>query len=193
MPDESTTVSVVYVGDKHKLTVEFYFEDGPQALEPIEQETQTGSVYTVECPPIEGYTPDPTVVTGTMPAQDTVIRVTYRPAQFTGSADGSGGTVGPETGAQQPQQGAQAPAGSGRQQTVRLNFFFWLLVVLILLGLAVLVVLLSMLLHPGGRIARWANSLLYPQPEPLTRAQRAYAEKAARLLKKRKNGEDKPE
>ena len=163
MSAEDTVISVTYVGEKHKLTIEYYYEDGVRALDPYEQDTDTGSKYSIDSPAIEGYKPDQATVTGTMPAEDTVIRVVYKPAIFTGNDDTDTDS---SLSGDEPQAPAADTDGSQPEKTdsgVRLNFFFWFLIAMILIGLILLVLLLCMLFNENGRVSRWVNSLLYPE------------------------------
>ena len=165
MSSEDTVVTVLYVGETYLLTIEYCFEDGTQAHSPVEQETATGSKYSVPSPAIEGYVPNPETVEGTMPAEDTTVTVVYKPAMFTGdNADGTD-VSNPEDETPSPDDGVDSSTEEDSDRGVQLNFFFWFLIVMIVIGLIVLVLLLCMLFNEDGHVARWINGLLYPESD----------------------------
>lgn len=79
MPAWNVTYTAQYerTAKPYTLTVLYRFADGTTAHSPYTQPVNTGSSYNVESPSIEGYTPNQSVVSGTMPAKDTEILVTY--------------------------------------------------------------------------------------------------------------------
>ena len=83
MPEEDLTVTVTYTADPppepqtYTLTVNYRYENGSQAAQPVTRSLTTGSSYEITSPAIEGYTADKPVVSGTMPAEDLIVTVTY--------------------------------------------------------------------------------------------------------------------
>ncbi|MDO4838072.1 MAG: InlB B-repeat-containing protein, partial [Clostridia bacterium] len=76
--DQSKNViNVYYKKNIFTLTVKYIYEDGSEAA-PDHTETVTyGAAYSVTSPAIDGYVPSTAVVTGTMPAEDKTVTVTY--------------------------------------------------------------------------------------------------------------------
>ncbi|MBO4847756.1 MAG: InlB B-repeat-containing protein, partial [Clostridia bacterium] len=72
----------VTVPQEYTLTINYQYADGTEANEPYTATLEAGSEYSVESPAIEGYTPDPAVVSGTLNENTTVI-VTYNPNNYT--------------------------------------------------------------------------------------------------------------
>ena len=83
MPEEDLTVTVTYTADPppepqaYTLTVNYRYENGSQAAQPVTRSLTAGSSYEITSPAIEGYTADKPVVSGTMPAEDLTVTVTY--------------------------------------------------------------------------------------------------------------------
>lgn len=75
MPAEDLTVEVSYSVQTYKLTVRYTGTPSPVA-DHVE-DVAFGSRYSVPSPSVSGYSPDRRVVSGTMPAEDTVITVAY--------------------------------------------------------------------------------------------------------------------
>ncbi|WNX83352.1 InlB B-repeat-containing protein [Agathobaculum sp. NTUH-O15-33] len=75
--DVAYTAQYERTAKPYTLTVLYRFADGTTAHEPHTEQVSTGGSYNVESPSIEGYAPNQSVVTGTMPAKDTEILVTY--------------------------------------------------------------------------------------------------------------------
>ena len=66
-----------YKKNTAKLTINYVYKDGSKAAESHEAELPYQSDYSVESPVIEGYTANNLVVSGTMPANDVEVTVTY--------------------------------------------------------------------------------------------------------------------
>ena len=64
---------------KHTLTIQFQYEDGSQAAEPVVKTYEAGAAYQVVSPVIGGFYTDQAIVSGTMPDKDLTITVTYLP------------------------------------------------------------------------------------------------------------------
>ena len=94
MPANNVNVIVVYNANSYTLTIYYEFADGTQAAATYTASVAFGASYSVTSPTIEGYTPDPAVVTGVMGASNAVYTVTYTanstPGNLPGDADCSG-------------------------------------------------------------------------------------------------------
>ena len=64
---------------KHTLTIQYQYEDGSQAAEPVVKTYEAGAAYQVVSPVIGGFYTDQAIVSGTMPDKDLTITVTYLP------------------------------------------------------------------------------------------------------------------
>ena len=64
---------------KHTLTIQYQYEDGSQAAEPVVKTYEAGAAYQVVSPIIGGFYTDQAIVSGTMPDKDLTITVTYLP------------------------------------------------------------------------------------------------------------------
>ncbi len=70
--------TVTYKPQEYQITINYlYKEDGSPASEPYTGTLAAGSEFSVDSPKIDGYTPDYTKVTGTMPKNDTTYNVYY--------------------------------------------------------------------------------------------------------------------
>jgi LPXTG-motif cell wall-anchored protein len=78
MPAKDVEVIVTYVANDYNLTVNYVYEDGTPAANSHFATLEFGGSYNVPSPAITGYTPDLAVVSGTMPAEEVVVTVTYR-------------------------------------------------------------------------------------------------------------------
>lgn len=65
------------------LTIKYRFEDGTPAAEDAVRELAFGESFSIPSPEIRGYTADRTTVSGTMPANNTVIEVYYTANEYT--------------------------------------------------------------------------------------------------------------
>ena len=77
MPANDVEVTVTYTKNSYKLKINYVYEDGSEAAESHEAELPYQSDYSVESPVIEGYTANNLVVSGTMPAGNVEVTVTY--------------------------------------------------------------------------------------------------------------------
>ena len=77
MPANDVEVTVTYTKNSYNLKINYVYEDGSKAAESHEAELPYQSDYSVESPVIEGYTANNLVVSGTMPANDVEVTVTY--------------------------------------------------------------------------------------------------------------------
>ena len=64
---------------KHTLTIQYQYEDGSQAAEPVVKTYEAGAAYQVVSPVIGGFYTDQSIVSGTMPDKDLTVTVTYLP------------------------------------------------------------------------------------------------------------------
>ena len=64
---------------KHTLTIQYQYEDGSQAAEPVVKTYEAGAAYQVVSPVIGGFYTAQAIVSGTMPDKDLTITVTYLP------------------------------------------------------------------------------------------------------------------
>lgn len=79
MDAEGKTVTVTYIPNKYTLTVKYVYEkDGSEAKPTVEKLVPYGTEYNVKSPDIESYLADTAVVSGTMPAEDVEVTVTYK-------------------------------------------------------------------------------------------------------------------
>jgi len=90
--DESTAVGVNadgatlvarWKGDSFSVTIHYVKEGGDTAFESVSETLEFGSTYEYTSPELRGYTADPLAVRGTVPAQNTVITVTYGKNSYT--------------------------------------------------------------------------------------------------------------
>ena len=65
------------VTDTYTLTIKYVYEDGKEAAKTYTQQLNQDATYKVESPKISSYVASMTTVEGTMPAQDTEVRVIY--------------------------------------------------------------------------------------------------------------------
>jgi hypothetical protein len=99
----------------HTLTVKYRFLDFSQAAPPLVKAVAEGADYSEPSPAVAGFVPDIAVVTGTMPAADVTLTVTYHadPAAGPGSGAGAGDTgAGGGSGGTSPGPGADGDPGS---------------------------------------------------------------------------------
>ncbi len=77
--DGSTVVDIYYTRNIYTLTVKYVGPDDGTFAAPATHTEQLkyGASYSVASPAVDGYAPDTATVTGTMPATDTSITVTY--------------------------------------------------------------------------------------------------------------------
>ena len=84
MPDSDLTITVTYTAippttAEHTLTIQYQYEDGSQAAEPVVKTYEAGAAYQVVSPIIGGFYTDQSIVSGTMPDKDLTVTVTYLP------------------------------------------------------------------------------------------------------------------
>ena len=77
MPAEDVEVTVTYNVNNYNLTIHYVYADNTTAADDHTETLAFGAEYSVESPAITGYTADQTTVSGTMPAQDVEVTVTY--------------------------------------------------------------------------------------------------------------------
>ena len=77
MPAQDVEVNVIYNVDTYTLTVHYVYADNTEAATTYTETVACGTAYSVPSPAIDGYTANPAVVEGTMPAQDVDVTVTY--------------------------------------------------------------------------------------------------------------------
>ena len=74
---DDVTVTAVYTLNSYTLTIEYCNEDGEEIAPAYTAQIPYGTDYEVPSPEIDGYTTEMTVVSGTMPAENVEIKVTY--------------------------------------------------------------------------------------------------------------------
>ena len=77
MPANDVEVTVTYTKNSYNLKINYEYEDGSKAAESHEDTLSYQSDYSVTSPDITGYTADNPVVSGTMPAGNVEVTVTY--------------------------------------------------------------------------------------------------------------------
>ena len=77
MPAQDVEVNVIYNVDTYTLTVHYVYADNTEAHADYTAQVACGETYSVPSPVIDGYTADPAVVEGTMPAGNHEVTVTY--------------------------------------------------------------------------------------------------------------------
>ena len=77
MPAQDVDVTVIYNVDTYTLTIHYVYADNTEAHADYTAQVACGDTYSVESPVIDGYTADPAVVEGTMPAENHEVTVTY--------------------------------------------------------------------------------------------------------------------
>lgn len=73
-------ITVIYYNDTltYQLTINYIYEDETKVAEPIVKRFKVGEDYNIPSPTIDGYYADIDNVTGSMPAFNRVVTVTYR-------------------------------------------------------------------------------------------------------------------
>lgn len=79
---EDHTLTAGWKGTEYQLTVRYLYENGLPAADEFTVRVAFGENYSVTPPDIPGYTAVPSVVAGTMPAQNTIVTVTYQKNSF---------------------------------------------------------------------------------------------------------------
>ena len=75
--DGTTTIKIQYTRSSYTLTINYVYRDGSKAAESHIETILYGKDYSVTSPKISGYTADKLVVSGTMPADNRTVTVTY--------------------------------------------------------------------------------------------------------------------
>lgn len=75
--DGTTTIKIQYTRNSYTLTINYVYRDGSKAAESHIETILYGKDYSVTSPKISGYTADKLVVSGTMPAENITVKVTY--------------------------------------------------------------------------------------------------------------------
>ena len=75
--DGTTTIKIQYTRNSYTLTINYVYRDGSKAAESHIETILYGKDYSVTSPKISGYTADKLVVSGTMPADNRTVTVTY--------------------------------------------------------------------------------------------------------------------
>lgn len=75
--DGTTTIKIQYTRTPYTLTINYVYRDGSKAAESHIETILYGKDYSVTSPKISGYTADKLVVSGTMPADNRTVTVTY--------------------------------------------------------------------------------------------------------------------
>ena len=75
--DGSLVLKLYFKLNQFQLTIKYVYEDGSEAATSHSSTLTVGNTYSVNSPTINGYTADTTVVSGTMPAENVEVTVTY--------------------------------------------------------------------------------------------------------------------
>lgn len=75
--DGSLVLKLYFKLNQFQLTINYVYADGTTAATSHSETLTVGKDYTVTSPTIDGYTADTTVVSGTMPAENVEVTVTY--------------------------------------------------------------------------------------------------------------------
>lgn len=75
--DGTTTIKIQYIRNSYTLTINYVYRDGSKAAESHIETILYGKDYSVTSPKISSYTADKLVVSGTMPADNRTVTVTY--------------------------------------------------------------------------------------------------------------------
>lgn len=75
--DGSLVLKLYFKLNQFQLTINYVYADGTTAATSHSETLTVGEDYTVTSPTIDGYTADTTVVSGTMPAENVEVTVTY--------------------------------------------------------------------------------------------------------------------
>ena len=75
--DGTTTIKIQYTRNSYTLTINYVYRDGSKAAESHIETILYDKDYSVTSPKISGYTADKLVVSGTMPAENITVKVTY--------------------------------------------------------------------------------------------------------------------
>lgn len=75
--DGTTTIKIQYTRNSYTLTINYVYRDGSKAAESHIETILYGKDYSVTSPKISSYTADKLVVSGSMPADNRTVTVTY--------------------------------------------------------------------------------------------------------------------
>lgn len=75
--DGTTAIKIQYTRNSYTLTINYVYRDGSKAAESHIETILYGKDYSVTSPKISSYTADKLVVSGTMPADNRTVTVTY--------------------------------------------------------------------------------------------------------------------
>ena len=75
--DGTTTIKIQYTRNSYTLTINYVYRDGSEAAKTYTESVKYNDTYSVTSPKISGYTADKLVVSGTMPAENITVKVTY--------------------------------------------------------------------------------------------------------------------
>ena len=87
MPADNVEVLVTYKANTYKVTVNYVYSDGTTASETKTVDVKYKDLYTVKSPAVEGYTADQLTVSGTMPAKNVDVTVTYNINSYTATVN----------------------------------------------------------------------------------------------------------
>ena len=92
IPAENITVKAQWSINSYTLTVKYVYEDGTEAEKTYAASVVYGAAYSVASPEKEGFTPDAAAVSGTMPADNVTVIVTYKTNAYTATFDADNGS-----------------------------------------------------------------------------------------------------
>ena len=92
IPAENITVKAQWSINSYTLTVKYVYEDGTEAENTHTESVVYGAAYSVASTEKEGFTPDTAAVSGTMPADNVTVTVTYKTNAYTATFDADNGS-----------------------------------------------------------------------------------------------------
>jgi uncharacterized repeat protein (TIGR02543 family) len=83
MGTQDVTVTVTYSVNSYTLTINYLYTGGGTAATAYTESVNYGASYSVNSPAVTGYTPNQATVSGTMPADNVTVNVTYSVNSYT--------------------------------------------------------------------------------------------------------------
>ncbi|MBQ6261091.1 MAG: InlB B-repeat-containing protein [Firmicutes bacterium] len=91
--NNEVTLYAVWEINEYELTIHYVKLTGGTAYEDHTETLKYKASYSVNSEPLTGYTVDKETVSGTMPAENVVVTVTYTPIEYTATFDVKGGNA----------------------------------------------------------------------------------------------------
>ena len=92
MSDSDKNVLVTYMPNEYTVTIKYVVADGSVALVDTVQKYKHNEGYSIAIDSIKGFTPDKSVVSGTINANNVLVTVTYKQNSYVVKYDGNGGS-----------------------------------------------------------------------------------------------------